>query len=112
MDRQQADALAGEFRAASDEARRLAEEFSSRELSQPPAPGAWSAEDNFMHLAVATQALVRRMSRTLGKLADAGKRTGGRSRPDWLGRQRRRGGPANAAARGGRVRRPERGPGG
>jgi hypothetical protein len=86
MDRQQADALAGEFRAASDEARRLAAEYSSRELSVPPAPGAWSAADNLMHLAVASQALVPRMSRTLGKLADAGKRTDGRSQADWLGR--------------------------
>jgi len=86
MTREQADALAGEFRSAADEARRLAQEFSPRELGQPPAPGAWSAADNLMHLAVASQALVPRMSRTLGKLADAGKRTDGRSRPDWLGR--------------------------
>jgi hypothetical protein len=86
MTREQAEALAGEFRALSDEARRLAEEFSPRDLCQPPAPGAWSAADNLMHLAMAAQALVPRMSRTLGKLADAGKRTEGRSRADWLGR--------------------------
>ncbi|HET9315568.1 MAG TPA: DinB family protein [Vicinamibacteria bacterium] len=86
MTPEQADALAGEFRSAAEEARRLAEEFSPRELSQPPAPGAWSAADNLMHLAVASQALVPRMNRTLGKLADAGKRTDGRSRADWLGR--------------------------
>jgi hypothetical protein len=85
MTREQAEALAGEFRSAADEARRLAEEFSPRELSQPPAPGAWSAADNLMHLAVASQALVPRMTRTLGKLADAGKRTDGPSRADWLG---------------------------
>ena len=86
MDLQQAEELAGEFRAAADEARRLAQEFSSAELSQPPAPGAWSAADNLMHLAVASQALVPRMTRTLGKLADTGRRTEGRSRADWLGR--------------------------
>jgi hypothetical protein len=86
MTREQADALAAEFRAAADEARRLAAEFTPRELSRPPAAGAWSAADNLMHLAAASQALVPRMTRTLGKLADAGKRTQGRSRPDWLGR--------------------------
>ena len=86
MTRQQADALADELRAVSEEARRLAEEFSPRELGEPPAPGAWSAADNLMHLAMASQALVPRMSRTLGKLADAGKRAEGRSRADWLGR--------------------------
>lgn len=86
MTREQAEALANEFRAASEAARRLAEEFSSRELSEPPAPGAWSAADNLMHLAMASQAMVPRMTRTLGKLADAGKRTQGPSKPDWLGR--------------------------
>ena len=39
-----------------------------------------------MHLAIASQALVPRMSRTLGKLADAGKRSDRPSRADWLGR--------------------------
>jgi hypothetical protein len=86
MTREQADALAAEFQAASDEARRLAEEFSADELGQPPAPAAWSAADNLMHLAAASQALVPRMARTLGKLTDAGRRTDGRSRADWLGR--------------------------
>ncbi|HET8647795.1 MAG TPA: DinB family protein [Vicinamibacteria bacterium] len=86
MTTEQATALAGEFRAAADEARRLAQEFSPRELSQPPAAGAWSAADNLMHLAVASQLLVPRMTRTLGKLAEAGKRTEKPSRPDWLGR--------------------------
>ena len=86
MTREQADALAAEFGAVSEDARRLAAEFTPRELSQPPAPGAWSAADNLMHLAMASQALVPRMTRTLGKLADAGKRTDGRSRADWLGR--------------------------
>jgi hypothetical protein len=86
MTREQADALAGEFRAASAEAQRLAEEFSARELGQPPAAGAWSAADNLMHLATASQLLVPRMTRTLGKLAEAGKRAAGPSRPDWLGR--------------------------
>lgn len=86
MTREQAEALAQELRAVSDEARRLAEEFTPRELGQPPAPEAWSAADALMHLSVTSQALVPRMSRTLGKLADAGKRTEGRSRADWFGR--------------------------
>lgn len=84
--REQADALANELRSAGDEARRLSGEFSPRELGQPPAPGAWSAADNLMHLAVTSQAFVPRMDRTLGKLAEAGKRTEGRSRADWVGR--------------------------
>lgn len=86
MTREQAEALAGEFRSAADEARRLAGEFSARELGQPPAPAAWSAADNLMHLAVTSQAFIPRMSRTLGKLADAGKRTERPSRADWVGR--------------------------
>src|SRR5689334_9590339 len=86
MTREQAGALADEFRAASREARRLAEEFSPEELSLSPAAGAWSAADNLMHLTVAAQALVPRMSRTLGKLADAGLRTEGSTRADWIGR--------------------------
>jgi hypothetical protein len=86
MTRQQADSLAGELRAVNDDARRLAAEFSPRELGQPPAPGAWSAADNLMHLAMASQALVPRMSRSLDKLRDEGKRTEGPSRGDWLGR--------------------------
>jgi hypothetical protein len=86
MTREQVDALASEFQAASHEARRLAEEFSPHELSQPPSAGAWSAADNLMHLAIASQALVPRMSRTLRKLAAAGKRTDRPSRSDWLGR--------------------------
>ena len=86
MTREQADALAEELRAASGEASRLAEEFSPQELSLPPVAGVWSAADNLMHLTVASQALVPRMSRTLGKLADAGRRTEERTRADWLGR--------------------------
>jgi hypothetical protein len=86
MTREQATAMADELRAVSEEARRLAAEFSPRELGQPPSAGAWSAADNLMHLAITNQALVPRMSRTLGKLADAGKRTERRSRADWLGR--------------------------
>jgi hypothetical protein len=86
MTPQQAGELAGEFRAAADDARQLAQEFSAQELRQPPAAGAWSAADNLMHLAVTSQAFIPRMTRTLGKLAEAGKRTGERSRPDLLGR--------------------------
>src|SRR5262245_11435008 len=86
MTKKQVDALANEFEAASGEARRLAEEFSAQELTQPPSAGAWSAADNLMHLAIAAQALVPRMSRTLGKLADAGKRSDRPTRADWLGR--------------------------
>jgi len=86
MTKEQVDALASEFEAVSREARRLAEEFSAAELSQPPSPGAWSAADNLMHLAIASQALVPRMSRTLGKLADAGKRSDRATRADWFGR--------------------------
>jgi hypothetical protein len=86
MTRQQADGLAAELRDASERARALAAAFSRRELSEPPAPGAWSADENLTHLTLASQALVPRMTRTLGKLADAGKRTGGPSRADWVGR--------------------------
>jgi hypothetical protein len=86
MTRGQADGLRAELDAASDLARRLGEEFSPRELSEPPRPGAWSAADNLMHLTLASQALVPRMTRTLGKLADGGKRHDGTTRADWLGR--------------------------
>jgi hypothetical protein len=86
MTRQQADQLAGQLTAIADSARKLAQEFSPRELTQPPSPGAWSAADNLMHLTLASQALVPRMSKTLGKLAEAGRRSDGPSRPDWVGR--------------------------
>jgi hypothetical protein len=86
MTKEQADALADEFRAASREARRLADEFLPQELSLSPAPGAWSAADNMMHLTMAAQALVPRMSRTLGKLKETGHRTAGHTRADWVGR--------------------------
>jgi hypothetical protein len=86
MTRQQADGLAAELRDASERARALAAAFSRRELSEPPAPGAWSADENLTHLTLASQALVPRMTRTLGKLAEAGKRTSGPSRADWVGR--------------------------
>lgn len=86
MTKQQAEALAAELQAVSDEARRLAEEFSADELGRPPSEGAWSAADNLMHLSMAAQAFIPRMTRTLGKLAEAGKRTDGPSRADWVGR--------------------------
>jgi hypothetical protein len=85
MTRQQADALATELKAASALARQLGADFSRRELSEPPSPGSWSAEENLIHLTLAAQALVPRMSRTLGKLAEAGKRADGPSRADWVG---------------------------
>jgi hypothetical protein len=83
--REQADALAAELRAASEEARALSSAFSRRELSLPPSPGAWSADENLMHLTLASQALVPRMTRTLAKLHDAGTRTAGPTRADWVG---------------------------
>jgi hypothetical protein len=86
MTPQQADHLAGELKAVADLARQLGAEFSVRELSEPPTAGAWSAAENLMHLTLASQALIPRMTRTLGKLADAGKRTDGPSRADWIGR--------------------------
>ncbi len=86
MTREQADELAGQLAAASDLARKLEQEFSQRELSEAPSPGAWSAADNLVHLTLASEALIPRMSKTLGKLADAGQRSDLRSRPDWIGR--------------------------
>lgn len=86
MTRQQAEALRDQLLAISNDARRLCEEFSTGELSEPPRPGAWSAADNLMHLTLASQAFVPRMRKTLGKLADAGLRTNGPSRADWVGR--------------------------
>lgn len=86
MTREQADELAGQLAAASDLASKLGEEFSPRELSEAPSPGGWSAADNLMHLALSSQALIPRMSKTLGKLAAAGRRSDLSSRPDWLGR--------------------------
>ena len=85
MTREQADALAGELRAASEAARQLATQFSRGHLSAPPSPGAWSADENLLHLTLASQALVPRMKKTLGKLADAGKKTTAPSRADWVG---------------------------
>jgi hypothetical protein len=86
MTRRQADELAGQMAAISDRARELARAFSPRELSEPPSPGAWSAADNLMHLTLSSQALIPRMSKTLGKLAEAGRRSDRLSRPDWVGR--------------------------
>jgi hypothetical protein len=86
MTREQADDLAGQIAAASDQARKLGQEFSPRELSEPPSPGGWSAADNLMHLTLSSQALIPRMSKTLGKLATAERRSERPSRPDWLGR--------------------------
>jgi hypothetical protein len=86
MTREQADELANQLAAISDGARSLAREFSSRELTAPPTAGAWSAADNLMHLTLASQALIPRMSKTLGKLAEGGRRREGPSRPDWVGR--------------------------
>src|SRR5262245_30916323 len=82
----QADALAGQLVAAADLARQLAREFSALELCEAPAPEAWSGADNLVHLTLASQALIPRMTRTLGKLAEAGKHSDGPSRPDWVGR--------------------------
>lgn len=86
MTKQQADKLAGQLRGVSDQATKLAADFSPHELGAPPAAGAWSAADNLMHLTLSSQAFVPRMSKTLGKLADAGRRTDGPSRADWVGR--------------------------
>jgi len=86
MTREQAEDLAQQLRAASAEARGLEREFSAHQLSQPPHAGGWSAADNLMHLTIASQALIPRMSRTLGKLAAAGRRSDRPSRPDWVGR--------------------------
>ncbi len=86
MTREQADELAGQLAAVSDRACKLEQEFSQRELSEAPSPGAWSAADNLMHLTLASQALIPRMTKTLGKLAEAGQRSEGRSKPDWVGR--------------------------
>jgi hypothetical protein len=86
MTRQQAEELGRQLTAAADLARKLAQEFSRRELSEPPAPGRWSAADNLTHLTLASQALIPRMSRTLAKLAAAGRRSDRPSRPDWIGR--------------------------
>ena len=86
MTRQQVDELAAQLRAVSDLAQKLGHDFSPRELNEPPAAGAWSASDNLMHLTLASQALIPRMSKTLGKLADAGRRTDRPSRADWVGR--------------------------
>jgi hypothetical protein len=86
MTREQADGLAGELATAAELARKLAQDFSAGELSEPPSPEAWSAADNLMHLAVASRALIPRMSRTLGKLEAAGRRSERPSKPDWVGR--------------------------
>ncbi len=86
MTRQQADALAAELDAVSELARKLGSEFSARELSLAPAAGGWSAADNLMHLTLASQSLIPRMAKTLGKLADAGRRTERATRADWIGR--------------------------
>jgi hypothetical protein len=86
MTRQQADALAAELDAISELARRLGSEFSPRELSLPPAAGGWSAADNLTHLTLASQSLIPRMAKTLGKLADGGHRTEHATHADWIGR--------------------------
>lgn len=86
MTKQQADELAGQLRGVSGQAGKLAVDFSPRELGAPPVADAWSAADNLMHLTLSSQAFVPRMSKTLGKLADAGRRTDGPSRADWVGR--------------------------
>ena len=86
MTLRQTDDLAGQLAAASDLARKLHEEFSPRELSEHPAPGAWSAADNLMHLTLASQAMIPRMTKTLGKLVAAGRRTERPTRADWVGR--------------------------
>jgi hypothetical protein len=86
MTREQADELRGQLAAAANLARQLQQEFSPRELSEPPSAGRWSAADNLAHLTLASQALVPRMDRTLAKLAAAGRRSAGPSPPDWIGR--------------------------
>ena len=86
MTRTQVEALAAQFRAAADAANKLGQEFSPRQLSEPPSVGSWSAADNLMHLTLAAQAFVPRMSKTLGKLESAGKRTDRPVRADWIGR--------------------------
>src|SRR5262249_53879772 len=60
--------------------------FSPAELATSPFPGGWSAADNLVHLTLASQALILRMSRTLAKLAEAGRRTDRVSPPDPVGR--------------------------
>ncbi|HET7292919.1 MAG TPA: DinB family protein [Vicinamibacteria bacterium] len=82
----QADDLAAQLAAVAELARRLEQEFSPRELTEAPAREAWSATDNLMHLTLASQALIPRMTRTLGKLSDANRRSDAPSRPDWVGR--------------------------
>ena len=86
MTRDQAEDLKAQLHAISDDARDLKRDFSGPELSAPPPAGGWSAADNLVHLTVASQALIPRMSRTLGKLAAAGRRSERPSRPDWVGR--------------------------
>ena len=86
MTREQADELAGQLRAVSELARRLEQDFSPRELCEPPPAGGWSAADNLAHLTLASQALIPRMGKTLGKLAQAGRHSDRPSRPDWIGR--------------------------
>jgi len=86
MTKQQVDALVVELRAVSADASRLSAEFSARELGQAPAASAWSAADNLMHLTIAARALAPRMTKTLGKLSDAGRHRDGPSRADWFGR--------------------------
>jgi len=86
MTRAQADALAAELEAASELARGLAREFSPRELGEPPVPDGWSAADNLMHLTLSSEALIPRMTRTLGKLAESGRRSDGPTPSDWVGR--------------------------
>jgi hypothetical protein len=86
MTGEQADRLGKQFVAAATFARALDQEFSPAELSAPPSPEAWSAADNLAHLTLTSQAFIPRMSRTLAKLAEAGRRTDRRSAPDWVGR--------------------------
>jgi hypothetical protein len=86
MTAEQADGLGRELAEAAARARTLEQDFLPAELATAPSPGAWSAADNLIHLTLSSQALVPRMSRTLAKLADAGRRTEGPSPPDWLGR--------------------------
>ena len=86
MTREQAEDLARQLSRVAEDARGLEREFSARELSQPPRDGGWSAADNLAHLTLASRALIPRMTKTLGKLADAGRRSRQPSRPDWVGR--------------------------
>jgi len=86
MTTEQAERLSGELLDAAALARKLEQDFSPAELSVPPSPAGWSAADNVVHLTLSSQAFVPRMGRTLGKLAESGRRSEHVSPPDVVGR--------------------------